>query len=54
MGMKHEKASETFEMEMEKKKPEQIKMHFMFKIFQRNRLPETTFHKLVFGFNWSV
>lgn len=49
MGMKHEKASETFEMENGKKTPVQIKMHFMFKIFQRNRLPETIFHKLVFG-----
>lgn len=37
MGMKHEKASETFEMENGKeKKNVQIKMHFMFKIFQRN------------------
>lgn len=39
---------------MEKKKAVQIKMHFMFKISQRNRLPETTFHKLVFSFNWPV
>lgn len=54
MGMKHEKASETFEMENGKEKNVQIKMHFMFKIFQRNILPETTFHKLVSGFNWSV
>lgn len=54
MGMKHEKVSETFEMENGKKKAVQIKMHFMFKISQRNRLPETTFHKLVFSFNWPV
>ena len=42
MGLKHEKPSETFEMEMEKKKNEQIKMHFMFKIF-----PKTDFLKLL-------
>ena len=45
MGLKHEKPSETFEMEMEKKKKkktEQIKMHFMFKIF-----PKTDFLKLL-------
>lgn len=49
--MKHEKAPETFEMENGKKNV-QIKMHFMFIIFQRYRLPETTFHKLVLGFNY--
>lgn len=37
-----------------KKKPGRIKMHFIFKNFSKNRLPETTFHKLAFGFNWSV
>ena len=36
MGLKHEKPSETFEMEMEKKN-EQIKMHFMFKIFPKKQ-----------------
>ena len=38
MGLKHEKPSETFEMEMEKKKKnEQIKMYFMFKIFPKKQ-----------------
>jgi hypothetical protein len=55
MGMEHERHLELLKWKTgREKKPVQIKMHFMFKIFQRNRLPESTFHKLVLGFHWSV
>ena len=56
MGLKHEKPSETFEMEMEKKKKKNRADQNAFHVqnFSKDRLPETTSHKLVFGFNWSV
>lgn len=48
MGMKHERVSETFEMENGGKTfADQNAFHVQ--IFQRNRLPETTFHKVSIG-----